>query len=109
MLTKIVGNEVESLRIIGHFIVKTRQIEAIEDKVFIDFAKVFIAFGRQEPGYPLYLLLNSDNKVAQEALTELEKWSDLCERKELIIRQTWNNQNQTLRLLLPLESNKFNN
>ncbi|KAG6867254.1 hypothetical protein C0993_005176, partial [Termitomyces sp. T159_Od127] len=102
VLTKIVCNEVKSLRIVGYFIVKTGQIEAIEDKVFVDFTKIFVAFGRQKPRNPLYHLLSDDSKTTQEALTELEKWSDLGERKELIIRRTWNNQNQTLKLLLPL-------
>ena len=39
--------------IVCYFIVETSKVEAIQNEIFIDFAKVFVAFGGKEPGDPL--------------------------------------------------------
>lgn len=47
-----IGDEIECLWIVLNFCVETGEIETIEDVVFVDFAKVLVAFGGEEPGDP---------------------------------------------------------
>ena len=43
--TEVVGDEVERLGIVGHFVVQASKIESVKDKILIDLAEVFVAFG----------------------------------------------------------------
>ena len=52
MRTEIIGNEVEGLRVVLDFGIETGEIEPVENVVIFYFAKVLIALGREEPGYP---------------------------------------------------------
>ena len=53
ILTKIVSDEVESLCIVGDFVVEASEVKSIENEIFVDLAVIFIAFRRQKPGSPL--------------------------------------------------------
>ena len=48
-LTEVISNEIESLGVVCNFIVEAGQIKSIQDVIFLDFAEVFVAFGRQKP------------------------------------------------------------
>lgn len=39
--------------IVGNFVVEASEIKSIQDIVFLDFTEVFVALGREKPGYPL--------------------------------------------------------
>ena len=60
--TKIVRDQVKSLRIVGDFGVQPRQIEAIENVFLLNFTKVFVTLGRKEPRDPL----NRDMRMPQD-------------------------------------------
>ena len=50
---EVVGDEVEGLRVVLYLGVQTSEVKSVEDVVFLNFAKVFVPFGGEEPGYPL--------------------------------------------------------
>lgn len=52
-LTEAISDEFERLIVVLDFRVETREVESIHDVVFLDLAEVLVAFGREEPGYPL--------------------------------------------------------
>jgi hypothetical protein len=41
------------LGIVGNFVIEASEIKSIQDIVFLDFTEVFVALGREKPGYPL--------------------------------------------------------
>lgn len=53
VFVEVVGDEVEGLGVVLDFGVQACEVEAIEDVVFFDFAKVFVPLGGKEPGDPL--------------------------------------------------------
>lgn len=54
--TEVISDQIQRLRVVRHLVVQTREIEPIEDKVFIDLAKVFVALRRKEPRDPLRMM-----------------------------------------------------
>lgn len=53
VLIKIVGDQVQSLRVVLDLRVQSSQVEAVQDVLLVDLAKVFIALGAQEPVDPV--------------------------------------------------------
>ena len=41
------------MSIVRHFVIETREVESIEDEVFLHLAEVLIALRREKPKYPL--------------------------------------------------------
>lgn len=64
MLTKLIRDQVERPSILLHYLpVQSGQVEAIQDVVLVDFHKVFIPLGRQEPSDPA-VRCNKDSRSA---------------------------------------------
>lgn len=47
-----VGDEIKRMWVVLHFSIETCEVEAVEDVVFVDLAKVLVALCREEPGDP---------------------------------------------------------
>lgn len=51
--TKVVSDQVQSLRVVLDLRVQSSQVEAVQDVLLVDLAKVFVALGAQEPVDPV--------------------------------------------------------
>ena len=61
-MTKVICDQVKSLRVVGNFRVEARQIEAVEDVFFLDLAEVLVSFGGKKPRNPLRIQLSKYRK-----------------------------------------------
>lgn len=43
-LTEVIGDEIQGLGVVLNFSIKAGQVESVQDIVFFDFTKIFIAF-----------------------------------------------------------------
>jgi len=53
-LTKVVCDQIESLRVVLHLSVQARQVESVQDIILVNLAEVFVALGAQKPVNPVF-------------------------------------------------------
>jgi uncharacterized caspase-like protein len=65
--TEGIGDQLEgSAVLLDDLAVEASKVEAVEDVVLVDFCKVLVAFGREEPGDPATPSASSPNKSRGE-------------------------------------------